>query len=809
MTRVLIVDDKEENLYYLQALLTGHGEQVDTARHGAEALVKARQRPPDIIVSDLLMPVMDGYTLLRHWKMDPRLRKIPFIVYTATYTEAEDERLARSLGADAFILKPAEPDEFLTQLRDVRSRVATASANIPQLAPAEENRILKSYSETLIRKLEEKTLQLQQTNRDLERDIAERKAVEATLREREAELRLLTETIPHIVWITRGDGAHTHFNQRWLEHTGLTLAQSLETGWIEAIHPADRARTITAWQQSVTRGERYEIEHRIRRTDGSYSWMLGRALPLRDASGTIVKWFGTCTDIDELKRAQSRIEEQAALLDQTQDAIIVRDLKQRVLYWNKGAERIYGWTATEALGRSVCELFYRDRGQFTHAMETLLRRGEWSGELRHVNKSGQEIAIEARWSLLRDGGGSPRSVLAINTDVTERKKIEAQFLRAQRVESIGTLAGGLAHDLNNLLSPIVLSVSLLRDALPDGPMRKVVDTVEQSAHRGTHLVQQVLSFARGVEGAHVAVHLSDVVREIETIMQTTFPKNVTFSSHLPPDLWLVRGDPTQLSQILLNLCVNARDAMLEGGRLRISAQNRALDEQEAAAHPVIKPGRYVTLEVSDTGVGMGPEIVERIFEPFFTTKELGKGTGLGLSAVRGIVRSHGGTISVHSTPGRGSTFRILLPAQEEAGAPLPVRAPAERIRGNGEVILVVDDEASILQVTQETLQLHGYRVLTAVDGAQAMALFALRRAEINLVLTDLMMPVMDGYAFIAALQRIEAKVPVIAVSGVGDEVSGQRLARGGVHQVLTKPFSAESLLAAIARGLAEAKPKPS
>lgn len=809
MTRVLIVDDKEENLYYLQALLTGHGEQVDTARHGAEALVKARQRPPDIIVSDLLMPVMDGYTLLRHWKMDLRLRRIPFIVYTATYTEAEDERLARSLGADAFILKPAEPEEFLAQLRDVRSCVTTASANIPQLAPAEENRILKSYSETLIRKLEEKTLQLQQTNRELERDIAERKAVEATLREREAELRLLTETIPHIVWITRGDGAHTHFNQRWLDHTGLTLGQSLDTGWIEAIHPADRARTITTWQQSVTRGEPYEIDYRLRRTDGSYSWMLGRALPLRDSSGTIVKWFGTCTDIDELKRAQSRIEEQAALLDQTQDAIIVRDLEQRVLYWNKGAERIYGWSSAEALGRSVSELFYRDRGPFTHAMETLLRRGEWSGELRHVHKSGQEIAIEARWSLLRDANGAPRSVLAINTDVTERKKIEAQFLRSQRVESIGTLAGGLAHDLNNLLSPIVLSVSLLRDALPDGPMRKIVDTIEQSAHRGTHLVQQVLSFARGVEGAHVAVHLSDVVREISTIMQTTFPKNVTFSSHLPPDLWLVRGDPTQLSQILLNLCVNARDAMPEGGRLRISAQNRALDEQETAAQPTLKPGRYVTLEVSDTGIGMGPEVIERIFEPFFTTKELGKGTGLGLSAVRGIVRSHGGTISVDSTPGRGSTFRILLPAQDEAGAPLPASAPAARIRGNGEVILVVDDEASILQVTQETLQLHGYRVLTAVDGAQAMALFALRRAEINLVLTDLMMPVMDGYAFIAALQRIEAKVPIIAVSGVGDEVSGQRLARAGVHQVLTKPFSAESLLADIARGLAAGKPGPS
>ncbi|MCX6950896.1 MAG: PAS domain S-box protein, partial [Verrucomicrobia bacterium] len=501
MTRILIVDDKEENLYYLQALLTGHNCIVDTARHGAEALIRARQVRPDLVVSDLLMPVMDGYTLLRHWKADSRLRSAPFIVYTATYTEEADERLALDLGADAFILKPAEPEDFIARLKTVLAR-ATAAVPVPPKGPVgDEKTLLKIYSETLIRKLEEKTLQLEETNRALQRDIAERKAVEAELRRREEEFRTLTETMPQIVWMTRPDGWHTHFNQRWMDYTGLTLEQSLGDGWIPPFHPDDRPRAAQRWREAVASGRIYEIEYRLRRADGVYHWMLGRAVPLRDASGAIVKWFGTCTDIDELKQAQARIGEQAALLDQTQDAVIVRDLQHRILYWNKGAERIYGWTAAEAVGRSAADLFYRDLAPLRAAMETLLRQGEWSGELCHLTKTRTEVAIEGRWSLIRDERGAPKSVLGVNTDVTERKKIEAQFLRAQRLESVGALAGGVAHDLNNMLAPIVMGVSLLKTGETDPDRLQTIELMERSALRGTNLVKQVLSFTRGVDAS--------------------------------------------------------------------------------------------------------------------------------------------------------------------------------------------------------------------------------------------------------------------------------------------------------------------
>jgi PAS domain S-box-containing protein len=795
MTRVLIVDDKEPNIYYLQALLTGNGCTVESARHGAEALVLARQNPPDLVVSDLLMPIMDGYTLLRHWKADARLKKVPFIVYTATYTEEEDERLALNLGADAFILKPAEPEDFLARLRAIQANATAAVPQAPKSPTGDEKALLKVYSETLIRKLEEKTLELEESNRALQRDIAARTKIESALRESIAQFRLLAETIPHIVWIARPDGWHEHFNQRWLDYTGLTMEESIGHGCSPSFHPEDRAEADRRWQAATASGKTYEIEYRLRRRDGVYHWMLGRALPLRDATGTIVKWLGTCTDIEELKQAQARISEQAALLDQTQDAIMVRDLDHRILYWNKGAERIYGWTAAEAIGRNARELFNPDPGPHSGAQELLLRDGEWSGELHHVTKTGTPVIMEGRWTLLRDDHGAPKSVLAISTDVTERRRLEHQFLRAQRMESIGTLAGGIAHDLNNLLSPILMGVGLLRQSQPNAEDERVLTHIERSAQRGAELVKQVLSFSRGVEGARVAVHLGHIIREVELIAQNTFPKNITIETDVARDLALVTGDPTQLNQVLLNLGVNARDAMPNGGRLGFSARNTRIDEQQAALPRGLTSGRYVLVEVTDTGCGMTQEIVDRIFEPFYTTKELGKGTGLGLSTALGIVRSHRGCINVTSETGRGSTFQIFLPVQTISAAPAPAAAePVALPRGRGELILVVDDEATILGITRQTLESFGYRVITAGDGAEAMGLYALRRHEIALVLTDLMMPVMDGATLIAALRRIDPGVRFIAMSGNSAPAAEGRAAESGVKHFLPKPFPADRLV---------------
>ena len=748
------------------------------------------------------MPVMDGYTLLRHWKADDRLKRVPFIVYTATYTEPEDERLALSLGADAFILKPAEPDEFITRIGEVLNRTAAPSPQPPQKPVGEEKELLKVYSETLIRKLEEKTLQLEEVNRALEQDIAGRKASEAALRESEAEFRQLVEAMPQILWITRPDGGHTHFNQRWMDFTGRTLEESLGHGWNPAFHPDDQPRAAELWQQAVTTGQPYEIEYRLRRADGSYHWMLGRALPIRDTAGKIVKWFGTCTDIDELKRAQDRISEQAALLDKAQDAILVRDLEQRVVYWNHSAERLYGWTAEEARGRPVQELIYRDPAEFLAATEATMSKGEWVGGIRQFTKDGRALAVESRWTLVRDDQGQPRSILAINTDVTERQKIEAQFLRAQRMESIGTLAGGIAHDLNNVLAPILISVELLQEEVRSEDGQAMLATVLSCAQRGADLVRQVLTFARGVEGERMEVNLGHLLRDIRQVIGETFPKNITADFQPARDLWTVIGDPTQLHQVLMNLCVNARDAMPRGGTLRVTTENCTLDDMYAGMHADSQPGSYVVIEVADNGTGIPPEAKERIFEPFFTTKEFGKGTGLGLSTTLAIVRSHGGFINVYSEPGNGTRFKVYLPGHPGSRTANSAPDDARKLpQGNGELVLVVDDEEGIREMTRKTLTRFGYQVLLAAHGAEAVGLYAQQRERIAVVLTDMAMPVMDGPATIIALRAMNPAVKIIGSSGLDTQAGLTDAGQPGVAHFIPKPYTAEVLLAALEKVL--------
>jgi PAS domain S-box-containing protein len=791
MSHVLLVDDKEENLYYLTALLQGSGHTVGTARHGAEALVMARQRPPDVVISDLLMPVMDGYTLLRHWKADPRLRDIPFIVYTATYTEEEDERLALNLGADAFILKPAEPEAFLARLREVQGVAAASDPTPTRLPAADEKALLKLYSETLIRKLEEKMLQLEQTNQALERDIAERKLVEEALRKSEAEFRLLTEAMPQIVWIAGPDGLHRHFNRRWTEYTGMSLEDSLGHGWLDAFHPEDQSRVAAAWQAAVTSGRDYVIEYRLGRQDGTWRWMLGRAVPVRDDSGAIHQWFGTSTDIHDLKGAQARIAEQAALLDAAHDAIYLMDLDDRIIYWNKGAERTYGWTAAETLGKRCGELLRKDVKAHREALVRLMKQGEWQGELAKYARDGRQVTVDVHWSLVRDERGKPKAVLAINTDITEKKRLEAEFLRAQRMESIGTLAGGIAHDLNNVLAPIMMAVEMLRQQAGDEHSRSLLDTLQTSTQRGADLVRQVLSFARGVDGNRVPVDPLHVLNDVGQIIRETFPKNIGFELEPVPDLWPVTGDPTQIHQVLMNLCVNARDAMPDGGRLTVTAENVVLDDAGAG----LAPGPYVLIRVTDTGTGVARGIRERIFEPFFTTREQGKGTGLGLSTSLAIVRSHGGAIRLETEEGRGSTFLVWLPASREqlaadGGAPGAARLP----RGQGELVLVVDDEEAIRRIAAATLEHFGYLVLLAKDGSEAVARYAEHQDEIAVVLTDMAMPVMDGPALILALRAMNPKVRIVGFSGLASQGAVAGTVGSGLEHFLSKPYTAESLL---------------
>ncbi len=416
-------------------------------------------------------------------------------------------------------------------------------------------------------------------------------------------------------------------------------------------------------------------------------------------------------------------------------------------------------------------------------------------EKEFIRKDGSRMPVLLGATGFED---DPEEGVAFVVDLTERKKLEHQFLRAQRMESIGTLAGGIAHDLNNILAPIMMSIDILK-GLSDKPEAQcILETIELSAKRGADIVRQVLSFARGVEGERVEIQPRHLMHDLEHIIKDTFPKDIQLQFSIPNDIWTILGDPTQVHQVLLNLSVNARDAMPDGGSLTISVENCTLDEQYLAASIQVKAGRYILISVTDTGRGVPPGLLDKIFEPFFTTKEHGKGTGLGLSTVMGIVKSHNGTINVYSELGRGTTFRVYLPAQESALEDSKKTSEKSGLpRGNGETILVVDDEASIVAITSKTLETYGYRVLTASDGAEALASYVENKAEIAVVLIDMAMPIMDGPAAIRALKKINPAVKIIAASGLNTAMGVAKMSRTTVKHFMMKPYTADALLTTI------------
>jgi two-component system, cell cycle sensor histidine kinase and response regulator CckA len=506
--------------------------------------------------------------------------------------------------------------------------------------------------------------------------------------------------------------------------------------------------------------------------------------------------FVMAHDITLQKAAESRVRDQANLLNLTHDAIIAKDFKDRIQFWNRGAERLYGWTEQEAIGRSVEEILNIDAETFALGKIALLETGEWSGELVQKTREGKRIVVASRWTLVRNEVGDPKTVLIINTDITERKSLESQFRRAQQLEGIETRASGIAHDLNNILTPIGMSVSLLRRKIADDPnILNLLKTIEISAERGAGIVKQILSFARGAEGDRGVLQPRHLIGEIVKITSQTFPRNIHIRTSIPKDLWTLVGDAKQLHQVLLNLCVNARDAMpSEGGTITIGAENKTFDGAYRATHPNAKLGPHVVFAISDTGSGISPAALEKIFAPFFTSKEQNKGTGLGLSTVVGIVEGHGGFITVDSQPDKGTTFQIALPAKLEATRESAKKEANPIPRGNGELILVVDDEPSIREAASSTLTNAGYRVFTAEDGSDALALYSQRRDEIALVLTDLVMELMDGISLVRSMRRIDASVNVIVSSGQNGPEKREILKGLGVSSFLDKPFTAERML---------------
>jgi len=499
--------------------------------------------------------------------------------------------------------------------------------------------------------------------------------------------------------------------------------------------------------------------------------------------------------IEQYQRAKRKIEEQAALLDKSRDAISVQDLEDNILFWNQSAERLYGWSVGEALGQEAGKFLFKSPSRpYQEATQKSLATGEWVGELQQVTRDGKEILVESRWTLVRDDSGRPKCRLIVNTDITEKKKLEGQFLRSQRMDSIGTLAGGVAHDINNVLTPIMMSVDLLKMDLPAEQRKTLLNELEISAQRGADMVKQILSFARGVDGDRIQVQLRHIVGEIDRMLRRTLPKTIEIQTTIPKNLWALQGDPTQLHQLVLNLCVNARDAMPQGGALIVAAANTLLEESDCVGHPDVKPGPHVKLTVTDTGTGIPPEILDKIFDPFFTTKEYGKGTGLGLSTVMGIVKGHGGAITVSSIVGKGTQFQVLLPAVQSSAVQAKEEKAAPATAGRGELILVVDDEATIRNITKQNLEANGFRVMTAQDGSEGISMYAQHREEIQLVLTDIMMPKLDGVALAKAVRAMDPRARIIAGSGLATNADAADKAGATFEAFLHKPYTAATLV---------------
>jgi PAS domain S-box-containing protein len=630
----------------------------------------------------------------------------------------------------------------------------------------------------------------------LARDITDRKLSENELRNSEARYRLLFESNPNPMWVFEVDTfAFLAVNQAVIAHYGYSKEEFLSMTLADIIPNAD----ITSLHQALstfTPGQNDLGVWKHRKKDGSLIDVKALAHIFSFAG----KWASLVLidDITDRLQAEQKIREQAALLDVATDAIFVQDLQQHLLFWNKGAERLYGWEVAEVLGKSAESLLYRHEKtlpQFEAMQAILAKEGKWQGELQQVTKSGKDIRVESRWTLVRDTSGNAKSILTVNTDITEKKQLEAQFLRTQRLESLGTLASGIAHDFNNILTPILAVAQLLPLKSPnlDENTQQLLKMLEGSARRGADLVKQILSFTRrGVEGSRTIVQPRHLLCDVAQVAQRTFPKSIETETNIAPDLWTVCADATQLHQVLMNLSVNARDAMPDGGTLTISAENQCMDENDARMYVDAKVGLYVVMTVTDTGTGIAPEIIDRIFDPFFTTKEVGKGTGLGLSTVMGIVKSHGGFVNVYSEVGKGSTFQVYLPSSQVTET--QIVTDVELPTGNGELILAVDDEATICEITKTALENHNYRVLTASDGIEALALYAHYKNDISVVLIDMMMPGIDGSTTILTLQRMNPQVQIIAMSGLISNWTTTQNGSLGIQYFLPKPFTVQALL---------------
>jgi signal transduction histidine kinase/CheY-like chemotaxis protein len=873
MIRTLIVDDREESRYFLNMLLKGSGYEVESACNGAEALEKARQNPPQLIISDLLMPVMDGYSLLRQWKADARLKQIPFVVCTAIYTDPKDEQLALNLGADAFILKPAEPEDFIARISQVMTAARSGGMSAPS-APAthtripiaapeeEEKRNLRLYSEVLIHKLEDKMDELEKANRELHRDIAERQRTKEHVDQLSRVYSVLSDVNETIVREKNTQAMLEAVCRIALEKGKFRMA------WIGMFNPETQVLQSVA-SSGVVEGYTDLIKFNLRdRTNNNgptaRCFLSGKHaicndiahdphfLPWREealrrgyqSSGSfplqvedrVVGVFNLYADaphffndeelrlLDELamdisfalevgrreqerQKAEDELRWKTAFLeaqvDSAPDGILVVDSQGRKILQNQRLNDLWKIPTEIAGGKD-------DAAQVGFVAGRTRHPREFAAKVNHLNAHPDEVSrdeielvdgtiLDRCSSPVRDKAGNYYGRIWTFRDITGQRKLELQYRQSQKMEAFGQLAGGVAHDFNNLLAVIQLQAGQLRlESNLSLEQLEYAGDIENAAQRGANLTRQLLLFSRKQAMQPRNLKLKELVDNIAKMLQRTLGERIQLQFKFSDETLAIYADPGMIDQILLNLTVNARDAMPRGGQIIIETSAAELDEATAAQTEEARPGSFVCLSVADTGDGIPPEILARIFEPFFTTKEVGKGTGLGLATVFGIVQQHKGWINVVSEVGHGTTFRVYLPRLTTAADTAFIRLSASSIRGGNETILLVEDDSALRASLHTTLSRLGYHVLEAATGDEARDVWQQHRGPIRLLLTDLVMPGRTtGKELAKQLLRQDPELKVIYISGYSLEAADKDLLSEEGATFLNKPFEPHKLALAI------------
>jgi PAS domain S-box-containing protein len=757
--QVLLVEDDAAHVTAIQRAFEANGSDAVITTVGTLSEFRRRSagQPPTIAVMDLNLPDGRAVEVLTH---PPEAGLFPILVMTSHGNERVAVEAIKA-GALEYVVKSPE-----------------AFANLPH---------------TIARALHEWSL------------LQERKRVENALEFKNIILSTQQETAIDGILVVDENSGIISFNGRFVSMWGIpfdrTEAKSdqlvLRSAMDKLARPEEFIGKMEQLGKTPTETSRDEIALKDGRTFDAYS------APMLGENGKCYGRVWYFRDITENKRAEQSLQMFQCSIDQAFHAIFWMNRDGSFSYVNDRACVSLGYTREELLRLYLWDIdpAFPKELWFSRweASQTSRRDAELHLDSIHQRKDGSTFPVEVVSKHL--WLGEQEMHMAFVQDVTEKKKMESQLLRTQRLESVGRLASGIAHDLNNILAPMLMAPPLLREEIQDPELRNLLDLIEANAQRGSDIIKQLLTFGRGVESERMLVQLRTLVLEMADIIRETFPRNLTTQRELPLEIWPVMGDATQLHQVLMNLCVNARDAMPSGGTLILKLVNQEFDESLARMTPGARPGRYVCLSVTDSGQGIAPEHLDKIYDPFFTTKETGKGTGLGLSTVLGIVRSHGGFIQVHSQPGRGTEFKVCLPASELTES--QPASPSNQFipQGQGELVLMVDDEESVRLVMRQLLECNGYRMIEAENGTSGIVQYAARQKEVQVVLTDLIMPVMDGPAFIRVLRRMNPQVRVIVMTG--DQTKPGQLAELGLQNEahLAKPFSGAMLLQALQRVL--------